>query len=90
MDKRCKEDIRKVLRKFQFSKQRTVEGALEDIQECVIEYRRRKRANERKRREIEAELRKDPEMNKPYEAEKLEPLPSVSPVDLRWMYGSIL
>ncbi len=92
MDKECKREIRKVLKKFHFSEKRTVEGALEDIDECVIEYRRRKRAREMKRRGIEAELRRAEKM-KPMiiEPEKrmetLQDVPTMT--DLTWMLHAL-
>lgn len=57
MDKECRKEIHKVLKKFHFSTERTVEGALEDIEECLQEYQQRKIRDRIQRREIEAQLR---------------------------------
>jgi uncharacterized protein YeeX (DUF496 family) len=58
MDKRCKAEIRSILKAFHFSKRMDVDTTTEEIADCVHAYQLRKLEFTKERRKIEAELKK--------------------------------
>lgn len=92
MDKRCKKEIRDILSNYHAVPSYKLEEALEDIEQAVRNDRMRAVEFTKERRRIEAEIRRAEKTNPVLLSgpeKKMEPLPSVLPPDITWMYGSV-